>query len=115
VWWLSDDRRLSKSARTAIADPETPVHVSAVSAWEIAIKRALGRLSAPEDLTEQMEAAGFIELPVSVADGLLAGSLPRLHGDPFDRMLVAQAQRRGLTVVTRDQSFARYGVAILKA
>jgi PIN domain nuclease of toxin-antitoxin system len=114
VWWLSDDRRLSKSARTAIADPQTPVHVSAVSAWEIAIKRALGTLSAPDDLTEQIEAAGFIELPVSVADGLLAGSLPRHHNDPFDRMLVAQAQRHRLTVVTRDPSFALYGVPVVK-
>lgn len=115
LWWLSGDRGLSKSVTARIADPETVVHVSAVSAWEIGIKRALGKLSAPDDLVDQLRAGGFSELPVTIADGLLAGALPRHHDDPFDRMLVAQAQRRGLTVVTRDPTFSTYGIAVLDA
>ena len=115
LWWLRDDRRLSRAARAGIADPETDVYVSAVTAWEISIKRALGKLSAPDDLADQVRIGGFGELPVTIADGLLAGALPRHHDDPFDRMLVAQAERHGLTVVTRDPSFAQYGVAVLDA
>lgn len=115
LWWLADDRRLSKAARQAIADPTTIVYVSAATAWEIAIKRALGKLSAPNDLEEQMRAGGLTELAISVGDALLAGTLPLHHADPFDRMLVAQAQRGGLTIVTRDEAIPRYGVSILAA
>ena len=115
LWWLSDDRGLSKAARAEIANPETVVHVSAVSAWEIGIKKTVGKLSAPDDLVDQITAGGFSELSITIADGLLAGTLPRHHDDPFDRMLVAQAQRRGLTLVTRDPQFAAYGIAVLGA
>ena len=115
LWWLSDDRTLSKAARRAIADPVAVVYVSAVTAWEIAIKRALGKLSAPDDLEDQMRGGGLSELPVTVADALVAGALPRHHDDPFDRMLVAQAHRRALTVVTRDPSIELYGVPVLAA
>ncbi len=115
LWWLSDDRRLTKAARSAIANPETAVFVSAVTAWEIAIKKAIGKLSAPDDLADKVRAGGFFELPITIADGLLAGTLPRHHDDPFDRMLVAQAQRHRLRVVTRDPTFSLYGVATLKA
>ena len=115
LWWLSDDRRLAKGARARIADPENTILVSAVSAWEIAIKKALGQLSAPDDLADQVRSGGLSELPVTIADGLLAGALPRHHEDPFDRMLIAQAQRNGLTVVTRDPTFSSYGVAVVKA
>jgi PIN domain nuclease of toxin-antitoxin system len=115
LWWLSDDRSLAKATRVTIADPETVVYVSAVSAWEIGIKKALGKLSAPDDLGDQLRAGGFSELPITIADGLLAGALPRHHDDPFDRMLVAQAQRHGLAVVTRDPTFSTYGIAVLDA
>lgn len=115
LWWLSDDRRLTKAARALIADPENTVLVSAVSAWEIAIKRALGKLSAPDNLADQMLSGGLSELPITIADGMLAGALPRHHDDPFDRMLVAQARRNGLTVMTRDPTFASYGVAVVRA
>ena len=109
--------RLARRQRQmrSIADPETVVYVSALSAWEISVKRALGRLSAPDDLAEQVQGGGLSELPITIADGWFAGALPRHHDDPFDRLLVAQAQRRGLTVVTRDPSFARYGVTVLRA
>ena len=113
LWWLADDRSLTKQARLRIADAETLVFVSAVSAWEIAIKKALGRLAAPDDLADQVIAGGFSELPVSIVDGLRAGALPRHHDDPFDRMLVAQAGRHDLTVVTHDPAFSAYGIAVL--
>lgn len=115
LWWLSDDRSLAKAARARIADPETVVFVSAVTAWEIAIKLGLGKLTAPDDLEDQVRHGGFLELPMTIADGLLAGALPHHHDDPFDRMLVAQAQRHGLSVVTRDRTFASYGVTVIPA
>jgi PIN domain nuclease of toxin-antitoxin system len=113
LWWLSDHRSLTRPARRAIADPAAVVYVSAATAWEIAIKRALGKLSAPADLEAQIRDGGLTELPVTVADAAAAGALPRHHNDPFDRMLVAQAQRRALTIVTRDPSIVRYGVPVL--
>lgn len=115
LWWLSDDRSLAPAVKARIADPQTPVYVSAVSAWEISIKKALGKLSAPDDLLDQMRSGGFSELPISIADGLSAGALPRHHEDPFDRMLIAQATHHGLTLVTRDATFETYGIAVLRA
>lgn len=115
LWWLDDDGGISKATRSRIADPQTVVYVSAVSAWEIGIKKTLGKLSAPDDLIDQLQKGGFSELPITIADGLLAGALPRHHDDPFDRMLVAQAQRHGLTIVTGDPSFSTYGIAVLDA
>ena len=87
--------------------------MSAATTWEISIKQALGKLSVPDDIEAQVEANGFFPLPITLADGLRAGSLPRHHEDPFDRMLVAQAQSRGLTLVTGDRRLAAYGVRLL--
>ena len=115
LWWLGDDGQLSAEARAGIADPLTRVWVSAVTAWEIGIKRALGKLTAPLDLLGQLQHEGFDELPITSADALHAAALPRHHDDPFDRMLVAQAQRRDLTLVTRDARLRAYGVAVLRA
>lgn len=87
----------------------------AASAWEISIKKALGKLAAPDDLEQQVLASGFLPLPIGIAHGLAAGQLARHHEDPFDRMLIAQAQAEGLTIVTRDRRFDAYGVALLSA
>jgi PIN domain nuclease of toxin-antitoxin system len=114
LWWLADEM-LSADAREAIADDGNLVAVSAATAWEVSIKRALGKLDSPDDLEEQLEANGFVPLPITIADGLAAGHLPLHHDDPFDRMLVAQAQGRNLIVVTRDPRFAAYGVDVLTA
>lgn len=113
LWWLFGDPRLSPAMRKAIVEPTSTVLVSAASAWEMAIKAAAGKLAAPDRLTQQLEQEGFDELPVTVEDGLAAGALPRHHGDPFDRMLIAQAARRRLVVVTADRRFADYGVRTL--
>jgi PIN domain nuclease of toxin-antitoxin system len=112
LWWLADDPRLGDPMRDAIRDPHTPVAVSAASAWEMVIKAALGKLSVPPGLPAELEGAGFDELPITVEDGLAAGALPRHHDDPFDRMLVAQARRRGLVLLTEDRTFRSYDVQL---
>jgi PIN domain nuclease of toxin-antitoxin system len=112
LWWLAD-HGLTDQARETIAEPANFVAVSAVSAWEISIKKALGKLAAPDDLEHQIQAGGFTPLPVTIAHGLAAGQLARHHDDPFDRMLIAQALAEGLTIVTRDKRFNDYGVSVL--
>lgn len=112
LWWLAD-AGLTDQAREAIADPANLVMVSAASAWEISIKKALGKLAAPDDLEQQVDAGGFNALPISIAHATAAGRLPRHHDDPFDRMLIAQAFAEGLTIVTHDKRFADYDVATL--
>jgi PIN domain nuclease of toxin-antitoxin system len=114
LWWLADEG-LTTQAREAIADPANVAMVSAVSAWEISIKKALGKLAAPDDLEHQVQAGGFLPLPISIAHGVAAGQLARHHEDPFDRMLIAQARAEGLTILTRVKAFADYDVALLAA
>jgi PIN domain nuclease of toxin-antitoxin system len=114
LWWLADEG-LSAQARDAIADPANLVMVSAASAWEISLKKALGKVEAPDDLEQQVQAGGFTALPITIAQGIAAGRLARHHEDPFDRMLIAQAIAQGLTIVTRDKRFDDYGVALLPA
>ena len=115
LWWLADDPTLRKNARSAIADPSNDVLVSAASVWEIEIKRALGKLSAPDGLVEAIESAAFDTLPITADDAQRAGRLPHLHRDPFDRMLIAQATRLDAVIVSRDESFVAYGVDVLAA
>lgn len=114
LWWLADEG-LAAQAREAIADPENFVAVSAVSAWEISIKKALGKLAAPNDLEHQIQVGGFTPMPITIAHGVAAGQLERHHDDPFDRMLIAQALAEGLTIVTRDKRFNEYSVALMPA
>jgi len=115
LWWLADDRALDPAARSAIADPTNDVLVSAASIWEIEIKRALGKLDAPADLVAAVEEAGFDVLPITGEDAARAGTLPPHHRDPFDRMLIAQADRVGAIVVSRDAAFMAYGLDVLEA
>jgi PIN domain nuclease of toxin-antitoxin system len=115
LWWLADDPTLAAAARRAIADPASDVLVSAATVWEIGIKRALGKLEAPDDLLGAIDASGFDGLPVTLADADLAAGLPPHHRDPFDRMLVAQAHRLAAVIVSRDQAFAPYDCEVLPA
>ncbi len=112
LWWLADEG-LSAEVRNAVADPANLVMVSAASAWEIAVKKAVGKLIAPDDIERQVDEGGFAPLPISIAHGIAAGRLPRHHDDPFDRMLIAQAFAEGLTVVTHDKRFTEYHVPML--
>ena len=117
LWWLFDDPHLSTTARDFIANAENEILVSAASAWEIATKHRIGKLPEAEDIARllpmYLHQARFGELSVSVDDGLLAGSLPGPHKDPFDRMLIAQARLRSLSVLSIDPVFHEYGVTVL--
>lgn len=115
LWWLADDPTLSRPARQAIAAADSAVFVSAASAWEISIEKALGKLEAPSDLESQLDLNRFEPLSITVGHGYAAGALPRHHDDPFDRLLVAQAKSEDLVVVTRDRRFDLYGVGTLAA
>lgn len=113
LWWVSDWERISESVRTAIADPDNEVLVSAVTGWEIGIKKAKGRLVAPDNLAAVIEEKGFEHLPMTFAHAERAADLPPHHRDPFDRVLIAQAQAEGLVLVTRDSRIADYEVATM--
>jgi PIN domain nuclease of toxin-antitoxin system len=115
LWWLDNPRQLSKQANKAIQDGANRVYVSAAVAWEIAIKKSLGRLDAPDDLEEVVEANRFMPLPITIPHALAVLSLPRHHRDPFDRMLIAQALHEGFQLVTRDQDIAKYAVPQIMA
>jgi PIN domain nuclease of toxin-antitoxin system len=116
LWALADDPKLTAEARDAIVSDHNVVYVSAASAWEIAIKCALGKLRAPDDLADELEAADLLPLSITVDHALAAGALPRHHhDDPFDRMLVAQAQVEDLTIVTADAALKQYAVPIFSA
>ena len=114
LWWLADDPELPDDIKERL-DHEPDVRVSAATIWEIAIKQALGKIAAPEDLPERIRDTGFRELPVRFAHAMAAGRLPLIHRDPFDRMLVAQARCEDLTLVTRDPRCQQYEVTVLRA
>jgi PIN domain nuclease of toxin-antitoxin system len=113
VWALEGSPRLSRLARASIEDPGNDVLVSAVSAVEVAIKKALGRLRVPDDLEEAVDEVGFIRRPIGFAEARRLESLPHHHRDPFDRLLVAHAIEEKAALVTRDRKLARYDVRIL--
>jgi PIN domain nuclease of toxin-antitoxin system len=115
IWWLADDRVLGVEAADAIGDPDNVVFVSAVAGFEIAAKKKVGKLDAPDDLPEQLRESAFEELPVTLVHGLEAGRLPLHHKDPFDRLLVAQARAEGLVMVTADRMLSKYDVRIMPA
>ena len=114
LWWSEDNGRLSADARRAIEDDTNIVLISAASAWEIATKYWLGKLPTAEALARDVPGAitsqGFAELSITVADAVRAGALPGPHRDPFDRMLIAQAQARDLVLVSNEALFDQYGV-----
>ena len=115
LWALAEPSKLSRPARMALEDAANEVYVSVVSGWEIAIKRALGKLEAPDDLGSAIRIQGFEPLLVTFHHAEHAGGLPPHHRDPFDRMLIAQAQAEGLIIVTRDSDIPLYGVRTLAA
>jgi PIN domain nuclease of toxin-antitoxin system len=113
LWGLGDVDRLSPAAHEVLSAGATPAYVSAASIWEIGIKRASGKLRVPDDLLDRVAAASFQELAINFSHAAVVGTLPRHHGDPFDRMIVAQAKCEGLTVVTCDERIAVYDVPVL--
>ena len=115
VWWVSDVARLTDAARAAIADPKNEVFVSAVTGWEIAVKKAKGRMRAPDNMAAMVDEKGFAHLPLTYHHAEQAAHLPMHHRDPFDRFLVAQAQAEGLILVTRDGNIPLYRVRTIPA
>ena len=114
LWALNNDPRLTDEARAAIIDGRNLVFVSAVTAWEIAIKRARGKLRLPPgDYLEQLRLYRFTPLSVTSEHALATEALPPHHNDPFDRMLIAQAREEGLTLVTHDRRMSLYDVRII--
>lgn len=112
IWWLTNDRRLRASERSVIADPNAIVHVSSACIWEIAIKRSLGRIELEADLESELSANGFLELSIRWRHADEAGTLPRHHDDPFDRMLIAQARAENLALLSYDPAFRDYDVTL---
>ena len=115
LWWLEDPRQIADQARGPIEDGNVDVAVSAASAFEIRTKVAVGKLGFDGDISAEIEREGFVELEITVAHAVAAGALPLVHRDPFDRLLIGQAQVERLTLVTRDETFAQYGVPVLRA
>ena len=119
LWWLSDSPRLGRRARVLLASPRSTVLVSAVSIWEIAVKASRGKLRLPQGallrLPDLATECGFDELPVTFRHAAEVRSLPLLHEDPFDRLLVAQAAVEDLTLVTADEALRGYPVKVVDA
>jgi PIN domain nuclease of toxin-antitoxin system len=113
IWWDAGEE-LSTDAREAIG-AATDVYVSAASAWEVSIKRTLGKLSGSRTVSEAATASGFAELPILMRHAEAVERLPSLHRDPFDRLLVAQAQVERLVIVTRDPEIVQYDVDVVLA
>jgi len=114
LWWLTDDHALTDDLK-GVLDQEPDIYLSSVTIWEVALKQAIGKLAGPDDLPERVRDCGFRELPIVAAHAMVAARLPWHHRDPFDRMLIAQAQTEGFTLVTRDPAIRKYEVSILEA
>jgi PIN domain nuclease of toxin-antitoxin system len=113
LWHVLDDPRLGPVPTEAIEAADAEVLVSIASLWEIAIKSALGKLNVPDDLPERVHALGFELLPITAEHAWHVRELPHHHGDPFDRVLIAQAQAESLSIVTADPAFADYDVTVI--
>lgn len=111
IWWRAEPDRLPSDLKEEIATSAV-VLVSVASVWEAAIKAALGRLQLPEPLSAGARRSGFDDLPITSPHAEQAADLPPHHADPFDRLLVAQAQLEGLELVTHDDALARYDVKV---
>ena len=114
IWWLTDDPTLSEEIKVRL-DHEPDIYFSAATVWEVAIKQATGKLKEPSDLPERIRDSGFRELPIRADHAIVAGRLPLIHRDPFDRILVAQALCENLTLVSRDPEIHKYEVSMLMA
>jgi PIN domain nuclease of toxin-antitoxin system len=114
VWWVAG-RRLPRQAAALIEDPANEVFTSAASIWEIAIKAGLGRVDVdPGELVRSLESGGFTALPVTSRHAVAVAALPGIHGDPFDRLLVAQSQVEQMSLLTHDKVLLQYGALVIQ-
>ena len=115
LWWRADAPQLPATFRAAVLDVSNEVYVSAAVAWEIVIKRALGKLEFAGAVADAVAEEGFVPLPIALRHSDEVAHLPDHHRDPFDRLLIAQARLESLTMVTSDAVFRRYpGIALLE-
>ena len=110
LWWLADDERLGPAADDYLTDGANEVLLSAAVVWEVAMKRALGKLEAPDDFAGTLLGAGAVGLPITLGHASAVAELPAHHRDPFDRMLVAQARLENAVLVSHDEALRAYGV-----
>jgi PIN domain nuclease of toxin-antitoxin system len=117
LWWITDDPQLSSRARGIISNGENTLYLSAASGWEISVKARLGKLELPDNpaafIFEQLSSNAIIELPVKMNHALHVYTLPSHHRDPFDRLLVSQAQHEILPIITADKQIAEYDVKVI--
>jgi PIN domain nuclease of toxin-antitoxin system len=114
LWFLADERALSKVGRTLLGNPSNKLFASSVSVWEIAIKVDLGKIDADiDEVCAAFDPSGITTLPFDIADAAAIAALPQIHRDPFDRALIAQARCRGFRFMTADRTVAQYGSDIV--
>jgi PIN domain nuclease of toxin-antitoxin system len=113
LWWMDDPTRLKPAARTAISDPSNLVFASAASIWELGLKVSKGKLRLPLTFHRLLQENGIASLPFAAEHAIASTMLPQMHGDPFDRALVAQCRLESMTLATRDTILGDYGIAIL--
>jgi len=117
LWWITDDPKLSLRVRGIISDGENEIFISAATGWEIAIKSQIGRLKLPDEpqrfILEQLKINGMKSLPIEMRHALHVSTLPAYHQDPFDRILIAQAQMEDLPVLSADPEIGKYEVTII--
>jgi PIN domain nuclease of toxin-antitoxin system len=110
IWWLSEASRLSQTEIDLITDSDNFIFVSAATAWEIAVKKMIGKLEAPDDLPAALAINNFLELPITIEHSQKLYQLPLHHNDPFDRIMIAQAISEDLTFMTRDTKISLYEI-----
>jgi PIN domain nuclease of toxin-antitoxin system len=115
LWWLTDPQKLSIKGHQIMADRNNVIYVSSISFWEMSIKSSLGRLSLPHNILTILQADGFKTLPLIPEESLSVIDLPKLHQDPFDRILIAQAKYNNFILITRDEKILEYPIATLTA
>ena len=115
LWWWADDKRLGEPARRSITDPANAIVVSAATVWEIEVKRAAGRLTAPPNMLATLGAEEFDVVPITGEDAVAAAELPPHHRDPLDRLLIAQARRLDGLVISNDRAVGMYEANVLPA
>lgn len=113
LWWMDDPNKIHPSARAEISNPKNEVFASAVSIWEIGLKRSKGKLLIPENFADFLPQNGIQTLPFTAAHAQASISLPTIHGDPFDRALIAQCKLESLTFATRDSIMSHYNISLL--
>ncbi len=115
LWCLTNPKQLTPQARQSITNPENTVYVSAASIWEIYIKKALGKINLKHDLLKEIEWADFKNLPITAVHAMAIEKLPNHHHDPFDRLLIAQAQCENLHLATRDRKILKYEINVIES